>query len=61
MLFPLLEAQSVSFTFNSVSVRDCRAGGDSSMDDASQSDFTALADAIADLPERERLVFTLYY
>jgi hypothetical protein len=31
------------------------------MDDASQSDFTALADAIADLPERERLVFTLYY
>ena len=31
------------------------------MDDGSQSDFTALADAIADLPERERLVFTLCY
>jgi RNA polymerase sigma factor FliA len=41
------------------------------MDEGRQSDFAALAsplrmrqllaDAIADLPERERLVFTLYY
>jgi DNA-directed RNA polymerase specialized sigma24 family protein len=48
--------------------------GDSTMDDGRQSDFSfaklgarrlgmreLLADAIADLPERERLVFTLYY
>jgi DNA-directed RNA polymerase specialized sigma24 family protein len=33
------------------------------MDDGRQSNFlfAALGDAIADLPERERLVFTLYY
>jgi RNA polymerase sigma factor for flagellar operon FliA len=73
-LFSLLENHSVSFTSKFLSLGNREQEGDSSMDHGRQSDFLfaklgasrfrmreLLTDAIADLPERERLVFTLYY